>query len=162
MFTRHFTSIGIAVAQLFLSPACHAADWYEVGGFPDKGVKVYVDESSLVVDHDTVVTGWIRFEYKTPRERDGKQLIGQSSLRMANCGDRRYWISEAWGHPPNNTEPVRLYSDTQEWQLAAPDSEARIALDALCFEAQSLFSILWDKAGTGLSRIRHGGMGAGQ
>jgi len=131
-----------------------AASWREVGGFPDNGVKVYVDEASLEVDHDVIAKGWVRFEYAKPRQRDGMQLIGHSSLRMANCQDRRYWVSEGWGYLPNTAEPVRLYSGSQEWQLPAPDSESEVALDALCFEAKSLFDIVWDAARGGLSRLK--------
>ena len=133
---------------------CQAASWREVGGFPDNGVKVYVDEASLKVDHDIVAKGWVRFEYSVPRQRDGMPLIGHSSLRMANCQDHRYWISEGWGYLPNTAEPIRLYNDSQEWQLPAPDSESEIALNALCFEAKSLFDIVWDGAMLGLTRLK--------
>ena len=140
--------------NLLATLPCQAASWREVGGFPDTGVKVYVDEASLAVDHDIIAKGWVRFEYSVPRQRDGKQLIGHSSLRMVNCQDHRYWISEGWGYLPNTAEPVRLYSDSQEWQLPAPDSESEIALDALCFEAKSLFDIVWDAAKLGLTRLK--------
>lgn len=157
MLTRSLSAgIGIATAQLLLSLIGHAADWYEVGGFPDKGVKVYIDKATLVVDHETVVSGWTRFEYKQPHEQGGTPLIAQNSLRMANCRDRRYWITEAWGYPPGNAAPVRLYSDAQEWQLAAPDSEGQVALDALCFGAESLLGIVWDKVQSALFFLRMG------
>lgn len=151
MPSRHFIALGIAIA--LLSPACHATDWYEVGGFPDKGVKVYIDES-LTVDHDVVVKGWVRFQYQTPRQQDGKQLIGQSSQRLVNCKDRRYWITEAWAYSSGNAEPMRLYSDAQEWQLAGPDSESEMAVDALCYGAGTLLGILAEKIDRGLFLIR--------
>jgi hypothetical protein len=123
---------------------------------------VYVDDSSVKVDHDTVVSGWVRFEYPQPREIDGRKMAAQNSLRMVNCEDRRYWITEAWAYPADHGEPVQLYSSFQEWQLAAPESEAQVALDALCYETKSLFGILWDKAGQGLSRVRRNVQQMGQ
>lgn len=141
------------VGQLAIAVPCQAATWREVGGFPDKGMKVFVDDASLAVDHDYIVKGWVRMEYMAPREHDGMQLSAHSSLRMTDCENGRYWVSEGWGYLPDKTDPVRLYASAQEWQVPAPDSEDEIAYRALCYEARSMLGILWDKIKQGFSRI---------
>lgn len=135
----------LGLAAALLAQACFSADWLEVAGFPDKGIKVYVDEASLTAEHEPVVQGWVRFSYDKPRTLSGEPLLGHSSLRMVDCRERRYWVVENWGYRPDDTR-VRLHSSAQEWQLAPPDSEDQVALDALCLSARSLPGVLWDKA----------------
>lgn len=124
-----------------LAVPAYAAQWREVGEVGDSGIIVSVDDKSLSVDHDAVVTGWVRFEYPKPRERDGHKLAGYVSKRMVNCEINRYWVMDGWGYPSNNGEPVRLYSTDQEWQMPPPDSEAEIASAALCNETVSVLGI---------------------
>lgn len=124
--------------------SAHAGQWREVGEVGETGTIVSVDDASLSVDHDSVVTGWVRFEYPKPKERDGYKLTGYTSQRMVNCEINRYWVMDSWGYPSNNTEPVRLYSADQEWQMPPPDSEAEIAAAALCNETMSFLGIGFD------------------
>ncbi|MCX7627511.1 MAG: hypothetical protein N2Z69_03760 [Methylophilaceae bacterium] len=144
----------------FLSPwfagMCLAANWREVGSFPDTGVRVLVDDGSLSIDHDVIVKGWVRIEYMAPRERDGLLLSAYSSQRMAHCENGRFWVGEGWGMVPDKAEPVRIYATSQEWRLPAPDSEDEIAYHALCYEARSLWGRVWDKIKQGLTRMGEG------
>ncbi len=130
---------------LLLASVAQAAEWREVGEVEDTGTVVSVDDKSLSVDHDQIVTGWVKFEYAKPSERDGYKVIGHASRRMVDCSVNRYWVTDAWGYLPNNAEPVRLYSTVQEWQLPAPDSEAEIANAALCFETTSVLGLGWGR-----------------
>lgn len=125
-------------------PMAQAAQWREVGQVPATGTRVFVDDDSLTVDHDTVVKGWVRFEYARPREQDGYPLNASASLRMVNCETHRYWLMEGWGYR-SNAEPVPLFSTSREWQAIGPDSENEIASAAMCYEASSIFRKLWDK-----------------
>lgn len=127
-----------------LAVSSHAAQWREVGEVPETGTIVYVDDASLSVDHDTVVKGWVKFEYDKPREHDGHKFDAYVSQRMVNCEVNRYWQMDAWGYR-NNAEPMRLYSTSQEWQTPAPDSDSEIASAVLCNETKSIFGIVWDK-----------------
>lgn len=126
-----------------LATTVHAAQWREVGEVGDTGTVVSVDDRSLSVDHDSVVTGWVKFEYAKPQQRDGNKLNGYVSQRMVNCEINRYWVMDSWGYPGSNAEPVRLYSAEQEWLMPPPDSEAEIASAALCSEAQSFLGLAW-------------------
>jgi hypothetical protein len=126
---------------LLFASSAHAAKWREVGEVSETGTIVSVDDGSLSVDHDSIVTGWVRFEYAKPQERDGHKLTGYVSQRMVNCEINRYWVMDSWGYPSNNAEPVRLYSADQEWQMPPPDSEAEIASAALCNETLSFMGI---------------------
>lgn len=122
-----------------------AANWREVGSLPQDGITVHVDDNSLLVDHEVLVKGWVRFDYKPPREREGQVMASYTSYRMVNCETQRYWITEGWAYPPNRPEPLQVYYDSQYWRLASPDSEAEIAVAALCYETKSLFGIVWEK-----------------
>lgn len=130
---------------VFLATTVHAAQWREVGEVGETGTLVSVDDRSLSVDHDSIVTGWVKFDYAKPQERDGYKLTGYASQRMVNCEINRYWAMDSWGYPSNNGEPVRLYSTVQEWQMPPPDSEAEIASAALCSEAQSFLGLAWGR-----------------
>ncbi len=110
----------------------------------ETGTIVSVDDTSLSVDHDSIVTGWVRFEFAKPKERDGHKLTGYVSQRMVNCEINRYWVMDSWGYPSNDAEPVRLYSADQEWQMPPPDSEAEAAAAALCVETKSFLGIGFD------------------
>lgn len=129
---------------LVFASAANAAQWREVGEM-DSGTLVSVDDKSLSVDHDSIVTGWIKFEFAKPQLRDGQKLTGYVSQRMVDCASNRYWVMDSWGYPPSNAEPVRLYSTAQEWQLPPPDSEAEIANAALCFETTSFLGLTWGR-----------------
>jgi hypothetical protein len=139
-----FVVLVFLVGQMMFSFPCQAAKWREVGEVPDSDAIVSVDETSISVDHEYIVTGWVKFEYDKPRERDGYQVTGYVTQRMVNCEVNRYWLMDGWGYPPNGAEPVRLYSTIQEWQMPPPDSESEIASAALCYEAKSVFGMLWD------------------
>lgn len=130
---------------VLLANTAHAAQWREVGEVGETGTIVSVDDGSLSVDHDSIVTGWVKFEYVKPQLRDGNKLTGYVSQRMVNCEINRYWAMDGWGYPSNDAEPVRLYSAVQEWQMPPPDSEAEIASAALCNEAQSFLGLAWGK-----------------
>jgi hypothetical protein len=133
----------VLVAALLFASAAQAAEWREVGEVEDTGTIVSVDDKSLSVDHDQIVTGWVKFEYVKPSEREGYKVISYASRRMVDCSVNRYWVTDAWGYLPNNAEPVRLYSTVQEWLMPAPDSEAEFANAALCFETASILG--WGK-----------------
>jgi len=134
-----------AVVFVVLVQSATAAEWREVGTVPDGGASVYVDDASISVDHDTIVKGWVRFDYDKPQERDGHKLDSYASQRMVNCESNRYWLMDGWGTRSGGGEQVRLYSTFQEWQMPPPDSEAEIASAALCYEAKSIFGKIWDK-----------------
>lgn len=138
------------VVVLILAPAApaYAAEWREVGVAPGSGTLVYVDDASLSVDHDTVVKGWVKFQYDRPREHDGQKFDVYVAQRMVNCEVNRYWQMDAWGYR-NNADPVRLYSTAQEWQTPAPDSDSEIASAVLCNETKSIFGIIWDDLAIG-------------
>lgn len=135
----------VAVLQCMIPDNAGAAQWREVGSVPDSDASVYVDDSSISVDHDTIVKGWVRFDYEKPRERDGYKLTSYVSNRMVDCAANRYWLMDGWGTRSEGGEQVRLYSSFQEWQMPPPDSEAEVASAALCNEAKSFFGMLWDK-----------------
>ena len=125
--------------------ASQAAQWREIGEVPDTGTQVFVDDASLSVDHDTIVKGWVRFEYETPKAHDGYKLNAYVSHRMVNCQANRYWIVDGWGYRDAASEPVRLYAQSQEWESPAPDSENEIASAVLCYETKSVFGVVWEK-----------------
>ncbi len=135
----------VIVGTLLLASAAQAAEWREVGEVEDTGTVVSVDDKSLSVDHDQIVTGWVKFEYVKPSEREGFKVISYASRRMVDCSVNRYWVTDAWGYLPNNAEPVRLYSTVQEWLIPAPDSEAEFANAALCFETTSILGLGWGR-----------------
>ncbi len=135
--------LGLLVSTMLSTPV-YAAKWREVGEVPETGTQVFVDDASLSVDHDTVVKGWVRFEYEKLQVRDGQKLNAYASLRMVNCDVNRYWLVDGWGYR-DKAEPVRMYSTAQMWETPAPDSEDEIAAAVLCVESQSLLSSLWDK-----------------
>jgi len=132
----------LCLCLVFLANHAHAALWREVGTVEETGTQVSVDDSTLAVDRGSIVTGWVKFDFAKPQERDGQKLSGYISHRMVDCAANRYWVMEGWGYPSSNAEPVRLYSTTQEWQMPPPDSEAEIASAALCVESQTIFEQL--------------------
>ena len=119
-----------------------AADWHEVGTVMEPSITVYVDHDTLKVDHDVVVQGWVRYDYAQPQPEAGLPLSRQTARQMVNCESRRYWTTERWGYPSSGGAQVPL-PGTQEWQLAPPDSEAEMAVQALCAETQSVFGWVW-------------------
>jgi hypothetical protein len=134
----------IAICVLVAKPL-YAADWEQFRGRYDVSTKVFVDDSSVEIEHDTVVKGWVKLEYPAPQTRDGIKMISHSTYRMANCDTRRYWVLEDWANPGGSVEPVRLeISNVQEWRVATPGSESEMALDALCYETRSLLGMAWD------------------
>jgi hypothetical protein len=120
-----------------------AGQWREVGEVPERDAVVLVDDASITVDHDTIVKGWVRFDYDKPHTLDGHKLVSYVSQRMVNCETNRYWLMDGYGTTSGTAEQVRLYSSFQEWQMPPPDSEAEVASAALCNEAKSVFSSLW-------------------
>lgn len=134
----------LLLALVLTSSLADAAKWREVGDVPERDTIVSVDDASITVDHDTIVDGWVRFDYDKPRERDGNKLSSHVSHRMVNCAVNRYWLMDSYG-TRSGGEQVRLYSEFQEWQMPPPDSEDEIASAALCYEAKSVFGVLWDK-----------------
>jgi len=141
--SRYLFAWLLLAATMFSLPA-HAAKWREVGEVPETGTIVSVDESSLIVDHDTIVKGWVRLEYDKPRERDGYKVDAIATQRMVNCEVNRHWQMEEWGYR-NNADPVRLYSTSQEWQTPAPDSDSEVASAVLCNAGKSIFGVIWDQ-----------------
>jgi hypothetical protein len=146
----------LGLAAALLSPACFSANWLEVEDFPDKGIKVYVDEASLQAPHEPVVQGWVRIAYAEPRLMEGERLLGYSSLRMVDCKERRYTVTEAWGYRPDDKRVRLTVIPLPEWQLAPPDSEEQAAMDGLCSSARSIPSVLWEKASNLFMLLRMG------
>lgn len=142
MLVRVF--ISIAFLSLLGTTPAQSANWKEAGTLIDRETTVYVDTASIRVDRDIVAQGWVRFDYQKPRQLNGHSLSRHTSLRMANCESKRYWISEWWGYPVNGSEPTPLASRIEGWQAPTPDSEDEIAVQALCHEARSIFGKMWD------------------
>lgn len=131
------------VLLMVCAQAANAAEWREVGEVPATGTLVSVDDSSFVTERGSIVSGWVKFDYAKPVERDGRKLVAYASRRMVNCEMNRYWVMDGWGYPPKDAEPVRIYSTDQEWLMPAPDSEAEIASAALCVEGSSILGFAW-------------------
>ena len=113
------------LSALWLAGVAQAAQWREVGEVPDTGTIVYVDESSVMVDHDTIVKGWVKLEYDKPRMRNGQKVEAIATHRMVNCEVNRYWQMDEWGYR-SDADPVRFYSGSQEWVIPAPDSGSEV------------------------------------
>lgn len=132
------------LCMMLMAHALYAGQWREVGEVPDTGTIVYVDEYSVVVDHDTIVKGWVKLEYDKPRLRDGQKVEAIATHRMVNCEVNRYWQMDEWGYR-SNADPVRFYSISQEWETPAPDSDSEVASAAICNAGKSFFGVLWDQ-----------------
>lgn len=133
-----------ALCMGLMATALHAGQWREVGEVPDTGTIVYVDESSVMVDHDTIVKGWVKLEYDKPRIRDGQKVEAIATHRMVNCEVNRYWQMDEWGYR-SNADPVRFYSGSQEWDTPAPDSDSEVASAVICNAGRSFLGVIWDQ-----------------
>jgi hypothetical protein len=131
---------------LLIASAVQAANWTEFRGRAVPGTRVYVDDNSVEIDRDIIVKGWVKFEYDTPKMIEGKLVIGRMTQRAVNCENGRYWVTEDWLNVKNGADPIPLAiaGNNQQWQKAAPSSEAEMAQDALCYANKSLFGSTWD------------------
>ncbi len=132
------------LSVLWLAGVAQAAQWREVGEVPDTGTIVYVDESSVMVDHDTFVKGWVKLEYDKPRMRNGQKVEAIATHRMVNCEVNRYWQMDEWGYR-SDADPVRFYSGSQEWDIPAPDSDSEVASAVICNAGRSFLGVIWDQ-----------------
>jgi hypothetical protein len=107
---------------------------------------VFWDDNSLTIERDTVVEGWVKLEYTTPRNVYGQVVISRMTHRAVNCATGRYWIMEDWLNLKNGGDPIQLAitGNEQQWQKAPPSSEAEMTLDALCYATKSSFGEAWD------------------
>ncbi|HEY8085063.1 MAG TPA: surface-adhesin E family protein [Methylophilaceae bacterium] len=145
--TQRSTSVKIAgLTLLLIATAVQAADWQEFRGRAVPGATVYRDDNSVQIDRDTVVEGWVKIEYSTPKNIGGHQVISRTTHRAVNCSNGRYWVMEDWLNVSDGSDPIPLSigDNAQEWQKAAPSSEAEMALDALCYSNKSTFGTAWD------------------
>lgn len=131
---------------LLIASAVQAANWTEFRGRAVPGTRVFVDDNSVEIDRDTIVKGWVKFDYDTPRVIDGKVVIGRMTERAVNCENGRFWITADWLNVKNSVDPIPLAiaGKDQQWQTAAPSSESEMARDALCYANKSLFGRGWD------------------
>jgi hypothetical protein len=131
---------------LLIASAVQAANWTEFRGRAVPGTTVFVDDSSVEIDRDTIVKGWVKFEYDTPKMINGKVVIGRMTQRAVNCETGRFWVTEDWLNVKNSGDPIPLAitGNEQQWQKAAPSSEAEMALDALCYNNKSTLGSAWD------------------
>jgi hypothetical protein len=145
--TQRSTSVKIAgLTLLLIATAVQAADWQEFRGRSVPGATVYRDDNSIQVDRDTIVEGWVRIEYSTPKNVNGHEVISRTTHRAVNCGNGRYWVIDDWLNVRDGGEPIALGigDNAQQWQKAAPSSEAEMVLDALCYSTKSSVGTAWD------------------
>lgn len=136
-----------AIATIYFGIApLYAADWTEFRGKAQEATLVYVDERSIEVEHDKAVSGWVKFEYTSPKHYNGKEITSRVTHRIVNCDTGRYWVTEDMLNLKNGFEPVPLpvSSTAQQWQKVTPSSDAEMALDALCYQTKSIFGNAWD------------------
>lgn len=126
---------------LLIASVAQAANWEEFRGRSVAGTTAYRDDNSVEIAHDTVVTGWVKLEYATPKNIYGQEVISRTTHRAVNCATGRYWIMEDWLNVKNGGDPIPLAitANQQEWQKAAPSSEGEMVLDALCYSTKSSF-----------------------
>lgn len=139
-------AMALTVLLLLLTRPLYAANWEEFRGKAMEATTVFVDSGSAEIEHDTVVKGWVKFEYEKPKYQNGREVISRMTYRTVNCENGRYWVTEDWLTVKNSVDPILLptNSGAQEWQKAPPSSEAEMAVDALCYETKSLFGVAWD------------------
>jgi hypothetical protein len=142
-----------ALLLLLLLPyAAHAARWKEIPStLPD--VIVSIDPASIIVT-DYVVKGWIKFDYRVPREHQSKLLVEESSERMVNCQEHTFWVIEGYGQPKGGGDPIRIYSTAEYWTTPSPDSKDEVAYIGLCQESKSLMGKIIDNAVEEMGRPR--------
>lgn len=136
-----------ALATIYFGTApLYAADWTEFRGKAQEATLVFVDERSLVIERDTVVGGWVKFEYTKPKYQNGQEIVSRVTHRLANCETGRYWVTEDMLNVKNGLNPIPLpiSSTHQEWQKITPSSDAEMAFDALCYQTKSMFGNAWD------------------
>jgi len=143
-------SLKHATLFLMLLPVCnlHAAQWQEAPS-PIPNIIVYVDPASITVT-DYVVRGWVKFDYRIPREYQGKQLIEETSERMVNCQERTFWAMGGYGLPKGGGNPVRVFSNAEYWMVPAPDSQDEVAYNALCDKSKSILDKAIDQVTKGV------------
>ena len=133
------------LALLVAATSTQAANWEEFRGRSVPGTVVFVDEHSIEVEHDTLVKGWVKFEYAAPKRINGKVVTGRLTHRAVNCDTGRYWVMEDWLNVKNgDVIPLEIAGNAQEWQKTAPSSEAEMAQEALCYTTKSIFGEAWD------------------
>lgn len=128
-------SLGFMLLLTALS--CLAADWNEMDDLPSSyGMRIFVDDASYQTRHE-IRQAWVRMDYAKPRERDGMALTSYLSYRLVNCDTRRYRVTEHWGYVVGSPEPMQLNNAMQEWQSVLPNSEADVAVAAICHEVSN-------------------------
>lgn len=140
----------IVVLLLAFATCASAAQWKDMpSSLPN--ILVYVDTASVKVT-EYVVHGWVKFDYRVPREHEGKQLNEETSERMVNCQERTSWTLGGYGLPKDGSAPVRIYSTEQYWTAPAPDSQDEVAYLALCEYAKTLFDKAWENISKGMQQ----------
>lgn len=139
--------LALLVLLLLVARPLYAADWKMARGKPLADTAVFVDGNSTDVEHDTVVKGWVKFEYSKPKRYNGVEATSHVTYRLANCETHRYRVMEDMLNVKNGIEPIRLEvsGNAQQWEVPPPGTEAEAALDALCYETRSLLGQLWDR-----------------
>lgn len=140
-------ALALVVLLLLVARPLYAADWKEARGKPLSDANVFVDGNSTNVEHDTVVKGWVKFEYSKPKKHNGVEVMSRVTYRLANCETRRYRVVEDMLNVKNGIEPIQLEvsGNAGQWEVPPPGTEAEAALDALCYETRSMLGQLWDK-----------------
>ena len=140
--TRYPALMKVAgLTLLLIATMAQAADWQEFRGRAVAGTIAYRDDNSVEVSHDVIVTGWVKLEYSTPKNIYGQEVIGRTTHRSVNCETGRYWVMEDWLDVKNGGDPIPLAiaGNEQQWQKAAPSSEAEMVQDALCYSNKTVF-----------------------
>lgn len=140
-------ALALIIPLLLVASPLYAADWKAARGKPLGDTAVFVDGNSVEVEHDTVVKGWVKFEYGKPKKYNGAEVTSRVTYRLANCETHRYRVMEDMLNMKNGIEPIRLdvSGNAQQWEVPPPGTEAEAARDALCYETRSMLGQLWDK-----------------
>ncbi len=144
--TQRSTSMKVAgLTLLLVATVVHAADWQEFRGRSVPGTTVYRDDNTVAITRDSLVDGWLKFEYSTPKNINGQLVVSRTTHRIANCNNGRYWVFDDWLNVQNGDPiPLAITSNEQQWQLPVPSSEAEMAMDALCYATKSTLGSAWD------------------
>lgn len=138
----------LLVLLLLVARPLYAADWEEFRGRAVEGATAFVDKNSVEIDRDTIVKGWVKFEYNKPKSNDGWEVTSRVTYRMVNCETNRYWTVEDMLNVKNRIDPIPLerMGFAQQWQIPVPGTESSMVVEALCYETRSMFGGLWDTA----------------
>lgn len=141
-------AFAVLVLLMLVARPLYAADWEEFRGKAIDGVTAFVDKNSVEIDRDTIVKGWVKFEYAKPKSNDGWQVTSRVTYRMVNCETNRFWTVEDMLNVKNRIDPIPLerMGFDQQWQIPVPGTESSMVVEALCYETHSMFGALWDTA----------------